>query len=408
MPTALFICYGGGHVKMLSPVIKELSVRGWNTPVLGLTTAYDYLSSVGLSPLGFKDFVDLKKDSYALEIGKRLREREDAGKISEKETIAYLGISYAELEEKLGATEARKAYQKSGRQAFFPIFFMERICRSISPDVVIATSSPRAEKAAIYAAKKLKIPSIALNDLFFPKNSLLWFGDKDFGDRVCVLSQLDKERLLSAGRSEEEVVVTGNPIFDILFERRENSTTKISSTKKRILWVSTPEPAYFPSYDIYSDPNLPLKIEKFLISIVSKYKNWHLTIRRHPNEPSCNLIPTPQVSISCYKDDLISDILSSDLVVTTYSTATLEAHILGKTVLCLELSPYSALFPFPDYGIAHGVSNWNEIEEKISSLVDAPKPLPLAIQKAGNATNLIAETIEELYKKNQSKEAHLN
>ena len=40
MRKVLFVCYGGGHVRMVLPVVRELQRRGGFQPlILGLTSA---------------------------------------------------------------------------------------------------------------------------------------------------------------------------------------------------------------------------------------------------------------------------------------------------------------------------------------------------------------------------------
>ncbi len=397
MPTAFCVCYGGGHVKMIAPVLLKLIELGWDVKVLGLTTAYSYLYSLGIKALGFKDFIDPIKDQYALEIGKILAKGVIHSSVSLEESIAYLGISYAELEKQVGKEEAKKSYEKSGRQAFFPISFMQRICSQLVPDVIVSTNSPRSEKAVVYAAKKLGIPAVVLIDLFLLKNHLLWFSDKNFGDRICVISDYTRDELIRCGRDKEQIIVTGNPSFDILVKgEKKASLFSHLKSKKKILWAPTPEPAYFPAYGVYSDPNLNIKIENNLINIVHNHPDWHLIIRRHPNETKQDCIVSPQVSICNPKDDLKDVLLSSDLVLTTYSTVAIEAHILQKIVLCLEFSPYNALLPLPSYGIAYGVSEWTKVEEKISQILKNLTPLPISIPHVGQATELIVNIIQDL------------
>ena len=58
MKKALFVAYGGGHVRMLLPVARSLRERGWAEPVfLGLTTARAEVEAAGFRCLGFLDFV---------------------------------------------------------------------------------------------------------------------------------------------------------------------------------------------------------------------------------------------------------------------------------------------------------------------------------------------------------------
>ena len=80
-----------------------------------------------------------------------------------------------------------------------------------------AVPRPRAERAAIEAAGELSIPSVCLVDLF-AVDEKRWIGRPGYADRVCVLNEGVRQMLLAEGRTPDEVVVTGNPAFDGLFD----------------------------------------------------------------------------------------------------------------------------------------------------------------------------------------------
>jgi hypothetical protein len=69
-----------------------------------------------------------------------------------QETVAYLGLSMADLIADVGPEEAELAYRQFGRQAFLPVRTLDRILRQVAPDLVVCTNSPRAERAAVLAA----------------------------------------------------------------------------------------------------------------------------------------------------------------------------------------------------------------------------------------------------------------
>ena len=58
LPVWLFVSYGGGHVKALLPVARQVRDLGIAQPVyLALTTAAAAVRESGIPVLGFKDFV---------------------------------------------------------------------------------------------------------------------------------------------------------------------------------------------------------------------------------------------------------------------------------------------------------------------------------------------------------------
>src|SRR5262245_36054585 len=199
MPKALFVTYGGGHVNMVIPTVRELERRGgWDVSVLGLTTARLALRAAGISAFGFADLV-AAGDVDVLTLGRELlagNHAADKG-VEERESIAYLGLCYADLRERLGPGEAARLYAERGRQGFLPIGPLRGLLEREAPDVVVATSSPRAERAALLAARELGIPAVLMIDLF----GLEWdfLEDPDYADRVLVISEWTKRRFAERG-----------------------------------------------------------------------------------------------------------------------------------------------------------------------------------------------------------------
>ena len=93
--------------------------------------------------MDFKELIQ-PDDSRAIEHGTRLAEEmhKDSKVQSLEESIAYLGLSYADLEDQLGVVEAKKEFTRKGRQAFLPLAPIRRLFDQIQPDVLLTTNSP--------------------------------------------------------------------------------------------------------------------------------------------------------------------------------------------------------------------------------------------------------------------------
>ena len=197
--TVLFVAYGSGHIKMLIPVAQALAARGLARPVvLALTTAAPAARAAGLEVVQFKDFVT-PGDATSLAHGRRLMAGLGAPVADAEETAAYLGLSFVDLVAELGLAQAESRYAQKGRQAFLPAATLTRILKKIRPDVVVATNSPRAERAAIVAAGQLGIPSVCVVDLF-AIDEVRWIGEAGYADRVCVLNESVRQ-FLEIGRA---------------------------------------------------------------------------------------------------------------------------------------------------------------------------------------------------------------
>jgi hypothetical protein len=94
---------------------------------------------------------------------------------------------------------------------------LERAIERWRPACVLATNSPRAERAALLAARRQGVPSLCLLDLFG-----LWERDwlvrPDYADALCVLNPQVASSLVAAGRPAAHIHVTGNPAFDSIHD----------------------------------------------------------------------------------------------------------------------------------------------------------------------------------------------
>lgn len=401
----LMVCYGGGHVAMVIPVAQRLKELGVEVLVLGLTTAYQQAKNAGLNVVGFKDIIDLGKDVAALEWGSRLLEGgASSSVVAREESIAYLGLSFADLVERCGSEDlAWCKYNQQGRHAFLPLEPIRRLIKAFAPDMVVATNSPRAERAAIMVAVEMGLPSVCLVDLFATQESA-WIGQPDYASRVCVLSPFVRERLIALGRHPQEIVVTGNPAFDRLGNAdlcelaKQWRQSNGALDKKVIVWASQDEPAIHPFSGRIGDVALPRKIDQILLSMLERHPDWFLVIRHHPSE---NVVLSPLPSGAVYsprEEDLAVLLSASDVVVILSSTVGLEAALLGKPVVAVELSVATLDAPFAQMGLADGVSSLDALEGVLEAALDGGRPLHSrgGIPALGEAVPNIVLVIDDL------------
>lgn len=385
MKKLIFVTYGGGHVAMMVPVIKKmLSFNCYNIVVIALTTAGSVLDREGISSLGYKDFTDLANDrwvSYGHELLDIVLERSPL--ISHEESLAYYGINFLELVESYGYESALSLFQEKGRHAFFPIKFFEKVLSVLKPDLVVATNSPRSERAAIQAAGLLDIKSLCLVDMF-ALQEYQFLAKSDYATKIGVLNCDVKDFLVSKGRAESDIVVTGNPAFDRIFDKslkvladvlKEDLLEQVPH-KKIILFASQIERFKHPFEDVDGgDIFLPIKIEHALREFVSNREQYHLVVRYHPSE-NTKFEPAKNVSLSLKSDNLHVLIHAVDLVIVTASTVGLEAYLAGKPVISVDNSIWTKDAPYSQMGISYGVPSVDALPNAIESIFQgsyAPK-----------------------------------
>ena len=401
----LFVTYGGGHVNMIMPLYNFLcKSTSYDIEIIGLTTAGFVLKNNSIVYSSFKDYLQLFSEEKVVYYGHMLSNNSlNSDLVPYEETVSYLGINYLELVENFGEKEAARLYQLKGRHAFYPVQSMKKILESINPDIVVATNSPRSERAAIDAAGILGIPSVCIVDLFaFQSKS--WIGKSGYATKVCVLSDFVKQQLISEGRDENDIVVTGNPVFDSLKTYRNKSNhSKLSKNSKVILWASQVEPLKHPfNESISGDPNLPRRIEAHLFDIISKHRDWKLILRPHPSDNVTYQDCPTSVVISDKSENLHELISLVDVVITMTSTVAIEAAIIGKHVITVDLSMFTKDSPYSEMGLSRGVSSLDELESVIVNTAEsAPEieRIEKIVGNPGHALENISKVISELLKK---------
>jgi predicted glycosyltransferase len=399
----LFVSYGGGHVNMIVPVVKQLLADGMDDPiVLGLTTAGAALDRAGISYVGYRDLIG-PDDTTALEHGERLlREMGASATVAREESIAYLGLSYFDLVVRFGEEQARRLYAEQNRHAFLPLTVMERFFEQVRPSVVVATNAPKTEKAAILIARKLGIPAVCVVDLFDPREFADRLSNNAYADRICMSSDFAKQKLVEAGRDPSHIVVTGNPAFDVLADREQIEAEGQAFLtdlgwmgKKVILWAKQVQPL---DYDLYE------RIELLLFDLLKKHADWRLVFRPHPSDPGEYLRLPEGVHLSRQDERLPAVLSVADVIITMNSTVALEAALLATPVITADMSKVAKFVPYSEMGVSLGLKDLADLEQQIQQCLNGEFQ-PIALPKAGQAAAKVKQVILELQRKKKATHA---
>ena len=404
-PRALFVTYGGGHVTMMLPVIRQLeSLRpDVDCVLMALTTGYR-TASAARPTVGYQDFLHLVDADLVRETGARLREGNTSPDVPEEETIAYLGINYLDLVAEHGEAGAAELYRREGRYAFMPHRFMKAVLADLAPDVVVATNSPRSEQAVMEAASALGIRNVGMVDLF-GQDGDPFFKRRARPDRTCVMADLVRQRLLARGFDAASVVVTGNPAFDGLFSQANKDLAKDFVGKlgwsglSPILWTGHIEPIANPAPG-QTEYDFPLEIEKTLRACVRERSDLALIVRYHPSQWSGfpRLAPQPRTHFSIPPQERIHPlILASSVVVVQNSTVGLESAVAGKPVISLEHAP-SVLesFSLAGLGVATPCHDTAALPALIDQALACGTQRTAAFSSDGHAARRVADVICEV------------
>jgi len=341
VPRALFVTYGGGHAKMLIPVIRDLQRRGWDDlVVLGATTAGPELRAAGIATVGYRDLVR-PGDDDALRYGVELLagSHDPRTGISKEESTAYLGLSFEDLVDRLGESEARDRYARYGRHAFQQLGPMRRAIELWRPDVVVATTSPKSERAALRVAQEMGIPTVRIEDVLglHPRIHPAFVPDV-IADVVCVGSRIAATNVVAAGVPESHVRLTGNPSFDRLAALAPSAGValrrRIGLDDEGSLVLFTAEEDEAPA------------LRDLVAAIEAAVPRARIAVRRHPNfrhaEPDVYL-GVPKARVTLLDEEPLDVVLSAaDVVLSVSSTTAIEAILRGRPLI--QLGPGTGIY----------------------------------------------------------------
>lgn len=285
---ALLVTYGGGHCMMMIPLFQYLKEQGvCDLTILGLTTAGKVLDAHNIPYLSYKDFIR-PGDEQALSWGKELASSahtEHSG-MSLEESIAYLGISFADLVREHGFSIAWRMYQEKGRYIFHPFGFLQRVIHQFKPSVVVTTNSPRSERAALEVAMAYGIPTVAMIDLFGKTTT-----HRLRSQHVCVLNKEVISNMEANGCKGDHYHITGNPAMDAAFqykgpidyEWRKKHFPSLDNATQALLFDTQPY-VKASTKDFYIKPKEEVYRELDYLAKVCADLKIALFLRPHPNQ----------------------------------------------------------------------------------------------------------------------------
>lgn len=400
----LFVAYGSGHITKVAPVIRYLQAQGVPCELLALTIGYKQALQLGLSPKGYRDFLHLVDAETVLARGAALLNGNQHPDVDEFESCCYLGINYQEWVEDFGEVGARSRWQEGGRRAFLPVRFIGRVIDELRPSVVVSTSSPRSEQAAIEAAVARGIPCLTMMDLFaLPYDPFL--RQKVHADRITCMSSAVSANLQAAGLSAQRIRVTGCPAYDALLDPQHVQAGLALKRKlgweglRVVMWAGYMEEG--PGVpEVYRGTAFGLEVERRLREWVARTSDAALIVRYHPNQfhyfPS--LGQQPRVYLAQPADESVQpQLYASDAVVVQTSTVGLEAALIGKRVLALRFAPsvMSLGFDYFKLGLAEGVCAMDTLVSALEQPIHAERDSVVPLLP-GLAAPRVAEEILKL------------
>jgi hypothetical protein len=348
--------------------------------------------------------------------------------ISYGESVAYLGMSMQELVNRASEEEAWRLFQKLQRMSFCPVTVLERILQQERPDVVVTTNSPKSERAALIAARKLGIPSIRIEDLFGIPMMIRYIravlGEDArkvvfpiHPDRVAVMNEMARSNVIATQTEEDlwveprNVRITGQPVID-------EAVSKVTGLSRRSCREESRLPRDRPIL-LWATDNLPVDWQIFqaLLGAFRRNPEWFLVVKLHPGFSASqeesyrrHLLPNMRVVSG---GDIHRLVFAADATLTHFTTVGLEAAALGRPLILVDFGPeaeifrndpllhisYRATVPYFRPYAAALVHDLQDLEAAIGSVLTSPAK-PRAdnsfLKSDGNASARIVELIGEL------------
>jgi len=197
-----------------------------------------------------------------------------------------------------------------------------------------------------------------------------------YADIVCVFGEDQKDYLIKNGNiPEKNISITGNPVYDIFFQRikkirKEDVIKKLGikdKDKKIVLFTSTKPLKNF---------NERIKIRDILIREFSKHNNLILLIKPHPRERDLEFYEKAigkanAKNIKLVKDGNLYEMLSvAYLHITSCSSAILEASIGGVPTIIIDLFKSDYKKWYGNHRALISVENENEFDAELNKLVN--------------------------------------
>lgn len=278
--------------------------------------------------------------------------------------------------------------------------------------IVIALETGQYSKALITAAREKAIPSIGVQHGMIYSNNSAYTNkkvslsnksiDNPITSKTAVYGKTTKNLLTSEGSyPPEAVVITGQPRYDSLLESQKNFNKDLFLDKygleknKKIMLVTTQS---------FSNITDRVNFLRYTLRALKKEKDIQIIIKPKPVEDESfhsKILAQEKVEAKIMpKTCNIKEVLNAcDKLITSYSTTALEAMILKKPVIIINLTGEKDPIPYVESGAAVGAYNPEEIKNAILKAKHNKKTKKFIMDWAYKSDRKATERVMNLIKK---------
>jgi hypothetical protein len=280
------------------------------------------------------------------------------------------------------------------RQGILSRHILEQQC----PSLVVAgdIADPRT-RIYLLQCRALDIPCLALQFGMAGPASIEW---RFFpADLVAVWGADSKETLISHGVSSSQIVITGSPRNDALFDIPKSEISAIKNKRgipegcPIVLLAST---FRLKSYDKYTNPRLLRDMKKAIFDSADRFNNVYLIVKPHPsedeNETKSLASTNTKVVFLSRTEDIRELIMICDCFISFGSTATVDALLSNKFVICPAFAGWAWSTFLIDTGAVYSPGSPDEIDD-VFKLISTTNHAILANQFAPARDQLVERWI---------------
>lgn len=332
-----------------------------------------------------------------------------------KKMFAFQGIPFWEL------VEDRFQHLFSKRGSFVKVVrYIEAIKSLIRTErinmIIAFTDVLEFEKTAVVIGNSMGLPTLVLQHG-------VTGGDIGYvpltADRMAVWGRISKDWMIRRDTNPDRLFVTGCPKFDLLPQSsvaKEEFRRKLKLIPDKNLIVLATEP--FGGDTSIEKEEEPEMLFRIVLEAMREFPEIQFVIKPHPSEDVRfykAIAKEMKAKVRVTKNVNLYELLSAcDILMTGTSTVGLEAMMLGKPVIFMNLTGRSDPVPYAESGAAIGVYKPKEIAPAIRSILEDPQanknlethrkkflPEYVYIKSNGKASKRVANLVKQMIKDNK-------
>lgn len=163
----------------------------------------------------------------------------------------------------------------------------------------------------------------------------------NLSDLIATWGINTKESLLKHGLSKDNIVMTGSPRHDAMFNLNDSEKIKLRNSfqvPENVVMILLASTYQQKEYNLLSDPDILVEMKKSIFEAVNNFKEIFLIVKPHPLEnieETTKLIGNfTNIKIVNKNIDIRNLIIACDVFIAFGSTSTVDALIANKLTIC--------------------------------------------------------------------------